>query len=79
LFCEACERVRTAHGLNRVVLSGGCFQNARLLVDLSETLEANGFAVYTQSAVPSNDGGISLGQALVADAKYKAGMGQLDG
>lgn len=79
LFYEACERVRGLHGSNRVVLSGGCFQNARLLVDLSQTLKANGFAVYTQSAVPSNDGGIALGQAMVADAKYKAGMDQLDG
>jgi len=74
LFLEAGRRVRASHHLDRVVLSGGCFQNARLLVDLREALEKNGFQVYTQAAVPSNDGGIALGQAMVADAKYRAGM-----
>jgi hydrogenase maturation protein HypF len=74
LFRGACEQLRSVHGLDRVVLSGGCFQNARLLVALSSALETSGFQVFTQSAVPSNDGGIALGQAMAADAIYKAGM-----
>lgn len=74
LFLEACERVRSANGLNQVALSGGCFQNARLLVQLSEALETSGFEVFTQSVVPSNDGGIALGQAVAADAMVKAGL-----
>jgi hydrogenase maturation protein HypF len=55
-------------------LSGGCFQNARLLVQLTEALENEGFEVYSQAAVPSSDGGIALGQAVAADAMYKAGL-----
>ena len=50
-----------------VALSGGVFQNA-LLLDLAvESLEDNGFRVLTHSRVPCNDGGISLGQAVVAN------------
>lgn len=73
LFLEVCQRLRASLGLKQVVLSGGCFQNARLLVALPDALESHGFEVYTQAQVPSNDGGIALGQALVADAIYKAG------
>jgi hydrogenase maturation protein HypF len=72
LFLEVCQRLRASQGLKQVVLSGGCFQNARLLVALPNVLESHGFEVYTQAQVPSNDGGIALGQALVADAVYKA-------
>jgi hydrogenase maturation protein HypF len=74
LFVEVCKRVGAGRGLRRVVLSGGCFQNARLLVHLTEALDAEGFEVYSQAAVPSNDGGIALGQAVAADAMYKAGL-----
>jgi hydrogenase maturation protein HypF len=71
LFLEVCQLLRTSRGLKQVVLSGGCFQNARLLTALPDALESHGFKVYTQSQVPTNDGGIALGQALVADAVYK--------
>jgi hydrogenase maturation protein HypF len=74
LFVEVCKRVGAWRGLRRVVLSGGCFQNARLLVHLTEALDAEGFEVYSQVEVPSNDGGIALGQAVAADAMYKAGL-----
>jgi hydrogenase maturation protein HypF len=74
LFVEVCQRVRASRNLQKVVLSGGCFQNARLLVQLTRALEAQSFEVYSQAAVPSNDGGIALGQALAADAIYKAGL-----
>ena len=72
LFVEVCQRLRESRGLKEVVLSGGCFQNARLLTALPDALESQGFEVHTQAQVPSNDGGIALGQALVADAVYKA-------
>lgn len=53
-------------GLDTVVLSGGVFQNARL-VDLCRTdLARSGLAVFTHQLVPPNDGGLSLGQAFVA-------------
>jgi len=59
-------RVAQAAGLPRVVLSGGCFQNGLLLSLARQRLEEAGFAVYSHRLVPPNDGGLSLGQAVVA-------------
>jgi hydrogenase maturation protein HypF len=47
-------------------LSGGCFQNATLFRLIHEGLEAEGFAVLSHAEVPANDGGLALGQAVVA-------------
>jgi hydrogenase maturation protein HypF len=66
LFAEVCTSVRNESDLNRVVLSGGCFQNSILLAGLIQKLESRNFQVFTHRQVPANDGGISLGQALVA-------------
>jgi len=67
---EALARVATlAHqrdGLNRVCLSGGTFQNVYLFEHLEQRLKAEGFEVFTHTEVPPGDGGLSLGQALVA-------------
>jgi hydrogenase maturation protein HypF len=63
-----CVEVREKHGLQRVVLSGGCFQNALLTRRLLDGLSETGFEVLTHRLVPPNDGGISLGQAVVAYA-----------
>jgi len=68
LFVELCQDIRRTHGLGGVALSGGVFQNARLLGGLLHALEQNGFDVYTHKLVPANDGGIALGQAVIADA-----------
>ena len=48
------------------MLSGGVFQNELLLEDLKSLLEGGSLRVWTNRAVPSNDGGISLGQAALA-------------
>jgi hydrogenase maturation protein HypF len=66
LFSEICVTIRRRHDLNRVVLSGGCFQNSLLLKGLIGQLEAQYFEVFAHQQVPANDGGIALGQALVA-------------
>jgi hydrogenase maturation protein HypF len=56
--------VRT--GTRTVALSGGCFQNRRLLESCIDGLRAAGLEPYSNERVPANDGGISLGQAWVA-------------
>jgi len=53
-------------GTNKVVLSGGVFQNRLLLNKTVGLLERSNFEVYTHKQVPCNDGGISLGQAVIA-------------
>jgi hydrogenase maturation protein HypF len=62
-----CERT----GLHRVCLSGGTFHNVYLSERLERRLSEAGFEVFTQKEVPSGDGGLSLGQALVATAAAK--------
>lgn len=59
-------RIRAATGLDRVGLTGGVFQNALLLKLTVEELTRNRFDVWTHSVVPPNDGGLALGQAVVA-------------
>jgi hydrogenase maturation protein HypF len=56
-----------------VVLSGGSFQNLRLLAATRRRLERNGFRVLSHRRVPPNDGGISYGQAAVAAARGRIG------
>lgn len=71
MLTEICLRIREKRSLNAVALSGGVFQNAFLLEGLSRRLHDEGFKVYTHSKVPTNDGGISLGQAVIANAVSK--------
>jgi hydrogenase maturation protein HypF len=66
VLARVCERVRERTGLDVVALSGGVFQNAWLLQAAMGRLEAAGFRVYTHRQVPTNDGGLALGQAAIA-------------
>jgi hydrogenase maturation protein HypF len=66
LFSDLCETIRKETELKRIVLSGGAFQNSLLLTGLSEALEKKDFIVFTHRLVPANDGGISLGQSVIA-------------
>jgi hydrogenase maturation protein HypF len=66
LIVETCETIRSNEKLNRVALSGGVFQNIFLLSLVTEGLKRSGFDIYTHHLVPPNDGGISLGQAVIA-------------
>lgn len=73
LIVTVAEKIRDERMLNRVTLSGGVFQNLFLLEEASATLRARGFQVFMHSRVPANDGGISLGQAAVANARIRLG------
>jgi hydrogenase maturation protein HypF len=53
-----------------VVLSGGVFQNITLLELASGLLEKEGFRVFRHERVPTNDGGLALGQALIAHETF---------
>jgi hydrogenase maturation protein HypF len=64
-----CERARERHGTETVALSGGVFQNVRLLSESVDGLTGRGFRVLTHRRVPANDGGVSLGQVAVAAAR----------
>jgi hydrogenase maturation protein HypF len=66
VFAQIANSVRQRTALNRVCLSGGTFHNTYLLENLSSKLAEQGFEVFTHSEVPAGDGGLSLGQALVA-------------
>jgi len=61
-----CKKLKKETKINKVALSGGVFQNSVLLEKSVELLKNADFEVLTNSQVPSNDGGISLGQAWVA-------------
>lgn len=71
MIYEGCELSRELTGLNTVALSGGVFQNLLLLRLTDELLEESGFKVLKHSLVPPNDGGICLGQAVVAMARME--------
>ncbi len=64
-----CSLLRERHGINEVALSGGVFMNEYLMVNTITNLRTMGFTVYHHSLVPANDGGISLGQVMVANAR----------
>jgi hydrogenase maturation protein HypF len=73
LITQACLLLRDRHGLSDVALSGGVFQNLLLLHAAVGQLEEHGFRVLVHSRVPCNDGGISLGQAVIAAATIGTG------
>jgi hydrogenase maturation protein HypF len=64
---EMCTRIGKSDALDRVCLSGGSFQNLYLLGRTVVELRRRGFAVFLHGQVPANDGGLSLGQAMIAD------------
>lgn len=68
---RVCESVREERGLKRVALSGGVFQNAWILSRSTAALRERGFEVFTNTLVPPNDGGLSLGQVAVAAERMK--------
>ena len=66
LVLHSCKTARDVDGINTVGLTGGVFQNALLFQLTTRRLAEDGFEVLTHSNVPPNDGGLALGQAVVA-------------
>jgi hydrogenase maturation protein HypF len=75
LFTRTCREIRDETNINTVVLSGGVFQNLNLLRQIKTGLEGLSFDVYAHEKVPSNDGGLSLGQAVAGRAMYEKRKG----
>lgn len=73
LILSISEIIREERHLDRVALSGGVFQNLFVLRRTCDLLRSHNFHVFTHGRVPTNDGGISLGQAAVANALLKSG------
>ena len=69
---EACRRVHAEGGPGDVVLSGGVMQNARLVSRLIAGLGEAGLRPHVHREVPPNDGGLSLGQAVIAAARSES-------
>ena len=72
-IAAVCLQLSGEHRVKRIALSGGVFQNALLLSRVVLLLRESGLFVYTNQQVPANDGGISLGQALVAASQASRG------
>ena len=66
---RVCVLLHEQFNLNQVALSGGVWQNITLLTRTVELLQHEGFIVYIHRQVPANDGGLALGQAIVAFKK----------
>jgi hydrogenase maturation protein HypF len=73
MISETCNRLREGFSINRVALSGGCFQNTYLLSRSIERLTGEGFEVFCHQQIPPNDGGLALGQALIANEQLTTG------
>ena len=71
IFTSIARAIRDESSLNRVCLSGGTFHNAYLFAGLQKQLTESGFDVFVHSQVPAGDGGLSLGQAMVAAHQRK--------
>jgi hydrogenase maturation protein HypF len=69
VITDISSRIRNDQGIRKVVLSGGVFQNRYLLLKSISRLEALNFKVYINQSVPANDGGIALGQLIIASKK----------
>jgi hydrogenase maturation protein HypF len=68
LVLELCESIRRERHINEVALSGGVWQNVTLLQKTLDRLRGADFTVYVHHLVPPNDGGLALGQAMIAAA-----------
>lgn len=75
MIVAVCLRLKERYRLDSVALSGGCFQNGYLLSQSISKLRQMGFTVLYHQIVPPNDGGIALGQALIANEHFTKNKG----
>ena len=73
MVVDVSNKIRSETAINEVVLSGGVWQNITLLRRTLSLLQKDDFQVYLHREVPTNDGGLSLGQAAIATARLRAG------
>jgi hydrogenase maturation protein HypF len=73
MVLDTCLRLRKQFDIDEVALSGGVWQNTFLLSLTVGLLQENEFKVYLHRQVPTNDGGLALGQAVVAIARLQSG------
>lgn len=66
VIADVVSEISVRSGIHKVVLSGGTFQNKYLLEKTEDLLKQKGFTVYSHEKVPSNDGGLALGQIMIA-------------
>ncbi len=78
-IAAVCVQLRRQEGLSRVCLSGGVFQNVYLLKHTVKDLYSSGFEVFLHRQVPPNDGGIALGQAVIASERLARAHGEAQG
>ncbi len=69
VIVKTVKQIAEKYGLKKVVLSGGTFQNKFILSNTERLLSVEGFEVFSQQKVPTNDGGIALGQMIVASKR----------
>jgi len=74
VIVQIASRFRDETGINKVVLSGGTFQNRFVLSESEKRLQNINFQVFTHQLFPSNDGGIALGQLIIAAKRREAGV-----
>ena len=70
---KVCNTIRNDFGIGEVVLSGGVWQNMTLLQHTFNLLSSDDFMVYFHRQVPTNDGGLALGQAIIAANRLQYG------
>jgi hydrogenase maturation protein HypF len=73
IICDTVGRISVHTGLKKVILSGGTWHNEYLLRTAIKTLRMEGFQVCFHRHAPTNDGGIALGQAMIAHWRWKSG------
>jgi hydrogenase maturation protein HypF len=69
--CQEVKKISSETGIKKIVLSGGTFQNKYLFESLERKLRKNNFVTFSHEIIPCNDGGLALGQLVIAAARRR--------